>query len=91
MGHTYPDVNKTHDDRSIFTLQMTGLFILEFGVIFHFVLTGLALAVSGEEFVVLHIVFTFHQTFEGLGLGPRCSRGRDPSPLPLQRGYSRRA
>jgi zinc transporter 1/2/3 len=51
--------------------QLTAVFILEFGVIFHSIFIGLTLAVSGEEFVTLYIVLTFHQMFEGLGLGTR--------------------
>lgn len=34
---------------------MTGLYVLEFGVLFLSVLIGLALALSGEEFVVLYL------------------------------------
>ena len=72
---------------------MTGLFVLEFGVIFHSVLIGLALAVSGEEFVVLYIVLAFHQTFEGLGLGSRFAliawpRGKAWVPYLLSLAYS---
>lgn len=51
--------------------QLTSIFILEFGIIFHSVFIGLTLAVSGEEFITLFIVLVFHQTFEGLGLGSR--------------------
>ncbi|KAL3465474.1 Zinc/iron permease [Aspergillus heterothallicus] len=51
--------------------QLTSIFILEFGIIFHSVFIGLTLAVSGEEFTTLYIVLVFHQTFEGLGLGSR--------------------
>lgn len=51
--------------------QLTAIFILEFGIIFHSVFIGLTLAVSGEEFITLFIVLVFHQTFEGLGLGSR--------------------
>jgi len=51
--------------------QLTAVFILEFGIIFHSVFIGLTLAVSGDEFVTLFIVIIFHQTFEGLGLGSR--------------------
>ncbi|KAH7126930.1 membrane zinc transporter [Dendryphion nanum] len=54
-----------------YAAQMTAIFILEFGVIFHSVFIGLTLAVSGEEFITLYIVLVFHQTFEGLGLGAR--------------------
>jgi solute carrier family 39 (zinc transporter), member 1/2/3 len=51
--------------------QMTAIFILEFGIIFHSIFIGLTLAVAGSEFDTLFIVLIFHQTFEGLGLGSR--------------------
>ncbi|KAF2738465.1 membrane zinc transporter [Polyplosphaeria fusca] len=54
-----------------YTAQMTAVFILEFGVIFHSIFIGLTLAVAGEEFITLYIVLVFHQMFEGLGLGAR--------------------
>jgi zinc transporter 1/2/3 len=54
-----------------YSAQLTSVFILEFGIIFHSVFIGLTLAVAGEEFITLYIVLTFHQTFEGLGLGAR--------------------
>ncbi|KAI8937507.1 hypothetical protein NX059_005225 [Plenodomus lindquistii] len=54
-----------------YSAQLTAVFILEFGVIFHSVFVGLTLAVAGDEFITLYIVLVFHQTFEGLGLGAR--------------------
>jgi zinc transporter 1/2/3 len=54
-----------------YAAQMTAIFILEFGVIFHSIFIGLTLAVSGPEFSTLYVVIVFHQTFEGLGLGAR--------------------
>jgi zinc transporter 1/2/3 len=54
-----------------YSAQLTAVFILEFGVIFHSIFIGLTLAVAGSEFTVLYIVLVFHQTFEGLGLGAR--------------------
>lgn len=62
---------KNHHDNENWAAQMTMIFILEFGVIFHSIFIGLTLAVAGEEFVILYIVLVFHQTFEGLGLGSR--------------------
>ncbi|KAL4881221.1 ZIP zinc/iron transport family [Aspergillus karnatakaensis] len=50
---------------------LASLLILESGVIFHSILIGLALSVSGKEFKTLYLVLIFHQTFEGLGLGVR--------------------
>lgn len=83
--HTEHDTN--------FAAQMTALFILEFGVIFHSIFIGLTLAVAGEEFVVLYIVLVFHQTFEGLGLGSRLATAswpRDKGYMPylLAAGYA---
>ncbi|EZF28670.1 hypothetical protein H101_07651 [Trichophyton interdigitale H6] len=54
-----------------YSAQLTSVFILEFGIIFHSIFIGLTLAVAGEEFKTLFIVLSFHQTFEGLGLGSR--------------------
>ncbi|KAL9580790.1 MAG: hypothetical protein Q9212_004287 [Teloschistes hypoglaucus] len=54
-----------------YTAQMTAIFILEFGVVFHSIFVGLTLAVAGGEFKTLYVVLVFHQTFEGLGLGSR--------------------
>jgi zinc transporter 1/2/3 len=54
-----------------YAAQMTAIFILEFGVVFHSIFIGLTLAVSGSEFATLYVVLVFHQTFEGLGLGTR--------------------
>ena len=58
-------------EKEDYTAQLTSVFILEFGIIFHSVFVGLTLAVSGAEFVTLYIVLVFHQMFEGLGLGSR--------------------
>lgn len=57
---------------------MTAIFILEFGVIFHSIFIGLTLAVTGTNFWILYIVLTFHQTFEGLGLGSRLATAKWP-------------
>lgn len=60
-----------HSENEEYAAQLTSIFILEFGIIFHSVFIGLTLAVSGSEFITLYIVLVFHQTFEGLGLGAR--------------------
>lgn len=73
LGH-----KRDHADVDSFAAQMTALFILEFGVIFHSIFIGLTLAVSGDEFTVLYIVLVFHQTFEGLGLGTRLAVAQWP-------------
>lgn len=87
-GVSYPPGGEDHlghhrehtenDSYVDFAAQMTAIFILEFGVIFHSIFIGLTLAVSGEEFTVLYIVLVFHQTFEGLGLGSRLATAQWP-------------
>ncbi len=55
-----------------YATQMTALFVLEFGIIFHSIFIGLTLAVTASaNFTTLYVVLVFHQTFEGLGLGTR--------------------
>jgi len=76
LGHSrqHHDADDSeHDNAAIedYAAQLTSIFILEFGIIFHSVFIGLTLAVSGSEFTTLYIVLVFHQTFEGLGLGSR--------------------
>lgn len=72
--------------------QLTAVFILEFGVIFHSIFIGLTLAVAGAEFNTLYVVLVFHQTFEGLGLGSRLSavpwpKSKRWTPYMLALGY----
>ncbi|KAG9252228.1 membrane zinc transporter [Emericellopsis atlantica] len=50
--------------------QLTSIFILEFGVLFHSIFIGLTLGTT-DEVTILLIVLVFHQMFEGLGLGSR--------------------
>jgi zinc transporter 1/2/3 len=76
LGHARDHVDNSDSEErghhpENYAAQMTAIFILEFGVIFHSIFIGLTLAVSGEEFITLYIVLVFHQTFEGLGLGSR--------------------
>ncbi|CCH41421.1 Zinc-regulated transporter [Wickerhamomyces ciferrii] len=73
--------------------QILSVFILEFGVIFHSIFVGLSLSVSGEEFITLFIVLTFHQMFEGLGLGTRIAevkwdKSRRSTPWYLALGFT---
>lgn len=57
-------------DESFFA-QLTAVFVLEFGIVFHSVFVGLSLATADDEFKTLYPVIVFHQLFEGLGLGTR--------------------
>ncbi|RAQ70599.1 zinc-regulated transporter 1 [Aspergillus flavus] len=56
-----------------FKQQIAAFLILEFGIIFHSVIIGLNLGVTGSEFATLYPVLVFHQSFEGLGIGARMS------------------
>ena len=76
-----------------YAAQLTGVFILEFGVIFHSIFIGLTLAVAGKEFNTLYVVLVFHQTFEGLALGSRFAsidwpKTRRWTPYALVVGYA---
>ena len=69
-NHLTATKDKPHEVED-YAAQMTAIFILEFGVVFHSIFVGLTLAVTGSEFSILYVVLVFHQTFEGLGLGSR--------------------
>jgi zinc transporter 1/2/3 len=66
-----PDWEESGPIPESYAAQLTAIFILDFGIIFHSIFIGLTLAVSGNEFRTLYVVLVFHQTFEGLGLGVR--------------------
>ncbi|GAO13487.1 uncharacterized protein UV8b_05754 [Ustilaginoidea virens] len=64
--------HKEGDSHTSLTSQLTAIFILEFGVVFHSVFIGLTLGTTGsDELKILLVVLVFHQMFEGLGLGSR--------------------
>lgn len=69
--------HKEGDSHGSLASQLTALFILEFGVVFHSVFIGLTLGTT-DELVILLIVLVFHQLFEGLGLGSRLAVARWP-------------
>lgn len=69
---TSSDTDMTIAERS-FRQQIAAFFLLEFGIIFHSVIIGLNLGVTGSEFATLYPVLVFHQSFEGLGIGARMS------------------
>lgn len=88
LGHSqeHSDIEEAKNAFSFedYKAQMTAIFVLEFGIIFHSVFIGLTLAVAGDEFTTLFIVLIFHQTFEGLGLGSRLA----VTPWPKRRGWT---
>lgn len=77
-GQTLTSPNSPPADS--YSAQLTGVFVLEFGIIFHSIFVGLTLAVTGSsEFNTLYIVLVFHQIFEGLGLSARLAEIPWPS------------
>lgn len=62
---------KPKSDEAKLASQLSKIFLLEFGIVFHSIFVGLTVAVSGPEFKTLYPVIVFHQMFEGLGLGAR--------------------
>lgn len=66
------EVRRDNTPTTSFTQKFTTILILESGIIFHSIIIGLNLGTtSSEELTSLWIVLSFHQTFEGLGLGVR--------------------
>ncbi|KAB2575290.1 Zinc transporter 9 [Lasiodiplodia theobromae] len=54
--------------------------VMETGIIFHSLLIGLTLVVSGDSFfLTLFVVIIFHQAFEGIALGARIAELPSPS------------
>lgn len=95
-GHAreHNDIEEASNPFSLeeYKAQLTAIFILEFGIIFHSIFIGLTLAVSGDEFDTLFIVLIFHQAFEGLGLGSRLAvtpwpKNRKWTPYIMGLGY----
>jgi zinc transporter ZupT len=47
------------------------ILLLEAGILFHSVFVGITLSIATRGFWMLLLAFSFHQLFEGLGLGAR--------------------
>ncbi|GAA5921757.1 hypothetical protein JCM3775_001805 [Rhodotorula graminis] len=80
-GHAHDGEDEDEELQESAVAQIIGVAILETGVLFHSFVIGLTLAVS-DNLGPLLAVLTFHQTFEGIGLGSRLSV------LPLPRKYN---
>lgn len=58
--------------KAVLQTEVVSIIVMEAGIIFHSLLIGLTLVVSGDNFVMtLFVVIIFHQIFEGLALGTR--------------------
>lgn len=66
-----------------FKQQLAAFLVLEFGILMHSVIIGMAMGAAGaDEFPILYVVLLFHQSFEGLGIGARLSA----IPMPARLG-----
>ncbi|RVD82574.1 uncharacterized protein DFL_006996 [Arthrobotrys flagrans] len=91
-GNKQYDEERALEASEDYASQLISVCIFEFGVIFHSVIIGLTLAVTGENFTTLYIVLVFHQTFEGLALGTRLavvpwSKARQLTPYAMAIAY----
>ncbi|TID17991.1 Zip-domain-containing protein [Venturia nashicola] len=65
-------LRQDHSTSNVDRSSALNVFILEAGIVFHSVLIGLTLVLAPDVaggFLLLSIVITFHQVFEGLALG----------------------
>ncbi|KAM5352057.1 hypothetical protein ACJ41O_004780 [Fusarium nematophilum] len=57
---------------TLLSTEVVSILVMEAGILFHSLLIGLTLVVSGDEyFITLFVVILFHQMFEGIALGSR--------------------
>ncbi|OBA19279.1 ZIP zinc/iron transport family, partial [Metschnikowia bicuspidata var. bicuspidata NRRL YB-4993] len=60
---------------------LVNIYLLEFGIVFHSIFVGLSLAIAGEGFKTLFVAISFHQFFEGMGIGARFATAKWPEHL----------
>ncbi|KAF5127104.1 Zinc-regulated transporter 2 [Metarhizium anisopliae] len=58
-------------DQSLLKKMSTNITLLEGGILFHSVFVGMTVSITTEGFIILLVAISFHQLFEGLGLGSR--------------------
>ncbi|KAG8410793.1 hypothetical protein J3458_016882 [Metarhizium acridum] len=58
-------------DQTLLKKMSTNITLLEGGILFHSVFVGMTVSITIEGFVILLVAISFHQLFEGLGLGSR--------------------
>jgi len=71
-GHDHRGISESSSDISATEIRVQA-YMLEFGFTFHSIFIGLAVGVENENLVGLLIALSFHQFFEGVGLGSRLS------------------
>jgi zinc transporter ZupT len=58
-------------DPAVLRKMSANITMLEGGILFHSVFVGMTVSITTERFVILLVAISFHQLFEGLGLGSR--------------------
>lgn len=58
-------------DQTLLQKMSTNITLLEGGILFHSVFVGMTVSITTEGFIILLVAISFHQLFEGLGLGSR--------------------
>ncbi|KAK8052701.1 ZIP zinc transporter [Apiospora saccharicola] len=70
LSHRFFARRQTDDQQA--SSDLVNIFVLESGILFHSLLIGITLVVTGDSFfVTLAVVIGFHQLFEGIALGSR--------------------
>ncbi|KAH7157152.1 hypothetical protein EDB81DRAFT_414680 [Dactylonectria macrodidyma] len=72
LAKTKSCLDSAQKAKSLLSTEVVSILVMEAGILFHSLLIGLTLVVSGDEyFVTLFVVILFHQMFEGIALGSR--------------------
>ncbi|TWU71807.1 hypothetical protein ED733_000873 [Metarhizium rileyi] len=58
-------------DQNLLKKMSANITLLEGGILFHSVFVGMTISITTEGFIILLVAISFHQLFEGLGLGSR--------------------
>ncbi|KAK8131630.1 hypothetical protein PG984_008068 [Apiospora sp. TS-2023a] len=70
FSHRFFTRRQTDDQQA--SSDLVNIFVLESGIMFHSLLIGITLVVTGDSFfTTLAVVIGFHQLFEGIALGSR--------------------
>ncbi|KAK8121356.1 high-affinity Zn(2+) transporter z.t1.c1 [Apiospora kogelbergensis] len=72
LSHRLFSRRQQDDDERQISNDLVKIFALECGILFHSLLIGITLVVTGDSFFfTLALVISFHQLFEGIALGSR--------------------
>jgi len=81
VGHAHAQRENESIDLQVGIKSSVSTFTLEAAVGIHSIIIGLTLGVSTAEFISLWIALTFHQFFEGIGVGFRIAEAKTHSTL----------